>query len=58
MCQEMGIETGIDLDRLIEAALLAERIVGRTLPGRVMHAGSLTPFRGRQDSLRAQVATA
>ena len=39
MCEEMGIETGIDLDRLIEAALLAERIIGRPLTGKMMHAG-------------------
>lgn len=41
MCQELGIETGIDLERLIEAARLAERIIGRALSGRVMHSGSL-----------------
>ncbi len=39
MCQEMGIETGIDLDALIEATLLAERIIGRPLGGKLMHAG-------------------
>jgi hypothetical protein len=33
MCQEMGIETGIALDALIEATLLAERIIGRPLGG-------------------------
>jgi hydroxymethylglutaryl-CoA lyase len=45
MCHEMGIETGIDLDRLIDCALLAERIVGHSLPGKVMKGGSLTRFR-------------
>ncbi len=45
MCHEMGIETGIDLEKLIEAARLAERIIGRTLPGHVQHAGSLAAFR-------------
>jgi hydroxymethylglutaryl-CoA lyase len=45
MCQEMGIETGIDLDALIECARLAEDIVGHPLPGKVMHGGSLTKFR-------------
>ncbi|MEQ8195005.1 MAG: hydroxymethylglutaryl-CoA lyase [Rhodospirillales bacterium] len=35
MCEEMGIETGIDLDKLIEAAELAEEIVGHPLPGQV-----------------------
>ncbi|MBO9354895.1 hydroxymethylglutaryl-CoA lyase [Bordetella petrii] len=41
MCDEMGIETGIDLDRLIESAELAEQIVGHPLPGSVMRGGSL-----------------
>jgi hypothetical protein len=36
-----GKRAGIDLDRLIEAARLAERIIGRPLAGRIMHAGSL-----------------
>jgi hydroxymethylglutaryl-CoA lyase len=44
MCHELGIETGIDLERLIEAARLAERIIGRRLDGRVMHSGSLAAF--------------
>lgn len=44
MCHEMGLETGIDLERLIEAARLAERIIGRRLDGRVMHSGSLKTF--------------
>jgi len=41
----MGIETGIDLEALIEAARLAERIIGRPLSGHVMHSGSLKAFR-------------
>ena len=45
MCQELGIETGIDLELLIEAARLAERIIGRILSGHVMHSGSLKAFR-------------
>jgi hydroxymethylglutaryl-CoA lyase len=40
MCHEMGIATGIDLGRLIECAEMAEQIVGRALPGKVMRAGS------------------
>jgi hydroxymethylglutaryl-CoA lyase len=42
MCAEMGIATGLDLDRLIDSARLAERIVGHPLPGKVMKAGGLT----------------
>ena len=45
MCEEMGIRTGIDLERLIEVANLAEAIVGHPLPGAVMHGGSLARFR-------------
>jgi hydroxymethylglutaryl-CoA lyase len=45
MCQEMGIDTGVDLDRLIESALLAEEIVGHPLPGRVMRGGTLRRLR-------------
>lgn len=45
MCQEMGIETGIDLEKLIEASRMAEDIIGRPLMGRVMHSGSLKAFR-------------
>ncbi|MEO8299035.1 MAG: hydroxymethylglutaryl-CoA lyase [Burkholderiales bacterium] len=47
MCHEMGIETGIDLDRLIECALLAEEIVGHSLPGKVMKGGSLARFKNK-----------
>lgn len=39
LCHELGIETGIDLDKLLEAARLAERIIGRRLEGKLMHAG-------------------
>jgi hydroxymethylglutaryl-CoA lyase len=41
----MGIETGIDLDALIECARMAEDIVGHNLPGKVMHGGSLSKYR-------------
>jgi len=47
LCQEMGIETGVDLDRLVAVAQLAEDIVGHPLPGSVMHAGTLTAARAQ-----------
>jgi len=47
MCHEMGIETGIDLDRMIECALMAERIVGHPLPGKVMKGGNIARFRSK-----------
>jgi hydroxymethylglutaryl-CoA lyase len=45
MCQEMGIETGIDLDKMIECAQLAEAIVGHPLPGSVKMGGNLNKLR-------------
>jgi hydroxymethylglutaryl-CoA lyase len=45
MCEEMGIETGVDLDRLIECARLAEEVVGHPLPGSVMRGGTLKKLR-------------
>jgi hydroxymethylglutaryl-CoA lyase len=47
MCQEMGIETGVDLEALIAVARLAEDIVGHPLPGSVMRGGSLDALRRR-----------
>ena len=45
MCDEMGIETGVDLAKLIDGALLAEEVVGHPLPGSVMRGGSLASLR-------------
>lgn len=45
LCQEMGVETGVDLDKLIEVGRLAEEIVGHQLPSELIHAGSLDAFR-------------
>ena len=45
MCEEMGIETGVDLDALIGCARMAEEIVGHPLPGKLMRAGTLGRFR-------------
>jgi hydroxymethylglutaryl-CoA lyase len=39
MLHGMGIETGVDLERLVEAGKVAESVVGRTLPGKVHLAG-------------------
>ena len=45
LCEEMGISTGIDLEALIEAGRLAERIIGRQLPSAALRSGTLTAFR-------------
>jgi hydroxymethylglutaryl-CoA lyase len=47
MCDEMGIETGVSLEKLIESARLAEVVVGHPLPGSVMHGGSLAQLRSQ-----------
>jgi hydroxymethylglutaryl-CoA lyase len=50
MVEDMGIETGIDLDALLAAAAEAEALVGRTLPSQVLRAGP----RSRLAALDAQ----
>ena len=41
MLEEMGIETGVDLDRLIECVWMCEEIVGHPLYGHVSRAGPM-----------------
>jgi len=45
MLHEMGIETGMDLERLIECAKLAQDLVGRPLEGHVAKAGPVNHTR-------------
>ena len=52
LCNEIGVETGIDLDRLIEVAREAEEIVGHPLPGKVMRGGNLRTYRMQSPVLR------
>jgi hydroxymethylglutaryl-CoA lyase len=52
MLQEMGIKTGVDLPRLIEAAELAEDIVGHPLPGSIKVGGPLDQLRAEQPRIR------
>ena len=47
LCEEMGIDTGVDLEALIEVGRMAETIVGHQLPSELLHAGSLDAFRRR-----------
>jgi hydroxymethylglutaryl-CoA lyase len=39
------VETGIDLDAMIAAAELAERVVGHELPGKLKSGGNLETYR-------------
>jgi hydroxymethylglutaryl-CoA lyase len=42
MLHDMGVDTAVDLDALLDAAALAEKIVGRELPSGVLRAGPRT----------------
>lgn len=46
MLEEMGIRTGIDLEKLIEAAKFFEEIMGRELPGFVSKSGPVKKLWG------------
>ena len=37
--EEMGIKTGIDLDKLLDCVRLAEKMAGISLPGHILRAG-------------------
>lgn len=45
MCHELGIETGIDLDKLIDVTKEIEHILGRDLTSKVAKGGSLESYR-------------
>jgi hydroxymethylglutaryl-CoA lyase len=45
MCNEIGVQTGVDLERLLDVAREAEKIVGHPLPGKVMRGGHLDSYR-------------
>jgi hydroxymethylglutaryl-CoA lyase len=47
LCQELGVTTGVDLDAMIEAGRLAERVVGHELPGKLKSGGNLATYRAR-----------
>jgi hydroxymethylglutaryl-CoA lyase len=51
----MGIETGIDLDRLITVSKRVQEIVGRALPGQIIKAGKSTRRYPLPDSVAARL---
>lgn len=51
----MGVETGIDLDALIETSRRVEEIVGRVLPGQVVKAGKWTRRYPLPDGVRERI---
>ncbi|MEQ9815069.1 MAG: hydroxymethylglutaryl-CoA lyase [Azospirillaceae bacterium] len=40
LCREIGVETGIDLGKLIECSRFAEEIVGHPVPSKILRAGT------------------
>jgi hydroxymethylglutaryl-CoA lyase len=54
----MGVETGIDLDRLIAVSRRVQEIVGRTLPGQIVKAGKSTRRYPVPDTVAARITTA
>jgi hydroxymethylglutaryl-CoA lyase len=46
LLDDLGVATGIDLDRLLAASSLLETIVGHPVPSRVAHAGPRTRLAG------------
>jgi hydroxymethylglutaryl-CoA lyase len=52
----MGVETGIDLDRLLAVSRRVQAIVGRTLPGQVVKAGPWTRRYPLPDTVAARLS--
>jgi len=53
----MGVETGIDLDRLVATSRRVAEIVGRTLPGQIVKAGPWTRRYPVPERVQARLAT-
>lgn len=51
----MGVATGIDLDKLIETSKRVQEIVGRTLPGQIVKAGTFTRSYPLPDGVAARL---
>ncbi|MFQ5897763.1 MAG: hydroxymethylglutaryl-CoA lyase [Candidatus Methylomirabilia bacterium] len=52
----MGVETGIDLDGLIESSRWVEQVIGRTLPGQLVKAGTWDRRYPPPDSVHRRLA--
>ena len=50
LCEEMGIETGVDLEALLDAGKVAADVVKHNLSSRLLAAGSLSRFRSRTEN--------
>jgi hydroxymethylglutaryl-CoA lyase len=54
----MGVETGIDLERLLALSRRVQQIVGRTLPGQIVKAGPSTRRHPLPDGVAARLQSA
>jgi hydroxymethylglutaryl-CoA lyase len=54
----MGVQTGIDLDRLLAVSRRVQDIVGRTLPGQIVKAGASTRKYPVPDAVAARLSAA
>ena len=54
----MGVETGIDLDRLIAVSRRVQEIIGRTLPGQIVKAGKWDRRYPVPDGVAVRLSTA
>src|SRR3989454_406209 len=54
----MGVETGIDLDRLIAVSRRVQEIIGRALPGQIVKAGKSTRRYPVPDTVASRVSAA
>src|SRR4051812_9253466 len=54
----MGVETGIDLDRLLAASRRVQAVVGRALPGQIVKAGPSTRRYPVPDSVAGRITAA
>ena len=52
----MGVETGIDLDALIETSRRVQEIIGRALPGQIVKAGKWTRRYPLPDGVQSRLA--
>ena len=54
----MGVETGIDLDRLVAVSRRVQEIIGRALPGQIVKAGKSTRRYPVPDTVAGRVPAA
>ena len=53
MCDEMGIETGVDVDKVMEASRLMQSFLNRRLPSHVLWSGTTSQvFKQAYDAIQ------